>query len=84
MLEFFAVHPENQQKGVGAALLKHGIQKAEEIGIDIFVLAFVGAFRVYKNMGFTLLDSLVQDATAYGGNDYYAVQCMEYEVGKKE
>lgn len=83
MIEFFAVHPDNQGKGVGTALLEHGIQKAKELGMDIFVLAFVGGFRAYKNMGFTTLGSLVQDATAYGGNDHYAVKFMEYEVGKK-
>lgn len=84
MIEFFAVHPEHQGKGVGTALLRHGIQKAGELGIDIFVLAFVGGFRAYKNVGFTMLESVVQDATAYGGNDYYAVQFMEYVVGRKD
>lgn len=84
VIEFFAVHPQHQGKGVGTALLRHGIQKAEELGIDIFVLAFVGGFRVYKNMGFITLDSLVQDATAYGGNNCYAVQFMEYLVEKKD
>ncbi|KUI59146.1 hypothetical protein VP1G_06410 [Cytospora mali] len=84
VIEFFAVHPENQGKGVGTALLKHGIAKAQEIGIDIFVLAFVEGFRAYNNVGFITMDSLVQDATAYGGNDNYAVQFMEYRVGKKE
>ncbi|KUI65965.1 hypothetical protein VM1G_02388 [Cytospora mali] len=80
VIEYFAVHPENQGKGVGTALLKHGIEKAQELGIDIFVLAFVGGFRAYNNAGFITLDSLVQDATAYGGNDNYAVQFMEYRV----
>lgn len=83
VIEFFAVHPDNQGKGVGTALLRHGIQKAEELGMDIFVLAFVGGFRAYKNTGFITLGSIVQDATAYGGNDHYAVQFMEYEVGQK-
>lgn len=83
MLDHFAVHPENQGKGAGLALLKHGILKAQELGLDIFVMAFVGGFGIYKRMGFTLLDSLVQDATPFGGNDNYAVQFMELVISEK-
>lgn len=82
MLDFFAVHPENQGKGAGLALLKHGIQKAQELGLDIFVMAFVGGFGIYKRMSFKLLDSLVQDATPFGGNDNYAVQFLELQAEK--
>lgn len=82
VVDYLAVHPENQGKGVGTALLKHGIQKAEELGLDIFVLAFISGFKVYKNVGFKVLDSIVQDATRFGGNDNYAVELMEYVVNK--
>lgn len=34
-------------------------------------------------MGFKVLDSIVQDATPYGGNDYFAVQYMEFEASKQ-
>ncbi|KAJ4424704.1 hypothetical protein N0V82_000632 [Gnomoniopsis sp. IMI 355080] len=80
VLDFFAVHPDNQGKGAGLALLNYGIQKAKELGLDIFVMAFVGGFGIYKRMGFKLLDSLVQDATPFGGNDNYAVQFLEFPV----
>lgn len=82
VLDFFAVHPENQGKGAGLALLKHGIQKAQELGLDIFVMAFVGGFGIYKRMDFNLLDYLVQDATPFGGNNNYAVQFLELPVDK--
>lgn len=82
VLDYFAVHPENQGKGAGLALLRHGIQKAQELGLDIFVLAFVGGFGIYKRMNFKLLDSLVQDATTFGGNANYAVQFLELPAEK--
>lgn len=82
VLDYFAVHPDNQGKGAGLALLKHGIQKAQELGLDIFVMAFVGGFGIYKRMDFRLLDSLVQDATPFGGNANYAVQFLELPVEK--
>lgn len=82
MLDYFAVHPENQGKGAGLALLKHGIQKSQELGLDIFVMAFIGGFGIYERMGFKLLDSLVQDATPFGGNDNYVVKFLELPIDK--
>lgn len=82
VLDHFAVHPENQGKGAGLSLLKHGIQKAQELGLDVFVMAFVGGFGIYKRMDFRLLDSLVQDATPFGGNANYAVKFLELPVQK--
>lgn len=46
-------------------------------------MAVVGGFRVYENQGFMMLHSIVQDATAYGGNDNYAIRFMEYRVGRE-
>lgn len=83
MLDFFAVHPEHQGKGVGTALLKYGIEKAKEMNMDIFVLAMVGGFRIYTRMGFELMETVVQDATRYGGNDNYTFHFMEYEIRDK-
>lgn len=74
------MHPEHQGKGYGTVLVNHGIRKAKELGMDIFVLAFVGGFRLYDKAGFVELDSIVQDATSLGGNDNYACRFMEYTV----
>lgn len=84
MLDYLAVHPEEQGRGVGTALVRHGIAKARELGVDIFVMAFVGGFGLYERLGFTLLDAIVQDATPYGGNDNYAVRFLEMETSKQQ
>lgn len=81
-LDYFAVHPNYQRKGIGTALIKHGIKKAREIGIDIFVLALEGGFKAYENTGFRLLESIVQDATRVGGSKRYSIQFMDFIVNK--
>lgn len=80
VLDYLAVHPDQQNKGVGAALISHGNQKAQQLGINIFVLAFSSGFKLYEKMGFKLLDYIIQDATSFGGNENYAIQFMEYKV----
>lgn len=54
------------------------------MNMDIFVLAMAGGFRIYKRMGFKLMETVVQDATRYGGNDNYAFQFLEYDIRNKE
>lgn len=83
MLAYLAVHPDNQGKGIGTALIKHGLAKAEELGFDVFVVAFAAGFKVYRNTGFQYLSSIIQDATRVGGNDHYAIEFMEYVVSKR-
>lgn len=83
VLDYLAVHPEYQGHGAGSALLKHGIQQAQEAGVDIIVLAFSGGFGLYKRMGFQVLDSVTQDASEFGGTDCYTVQIMELEANKQ-
>lgn len=52
------------------------------MGLDIFVMAFVGGFKLYENAGFRILDSIVQDATKFGGDDNYAVRFLELEASR--
>lgn len=78
------MHPDNQGKGIGTALIKHGLAKADELGFDVFVVAFAAGFKAYRNAGFKLLSSFVQDATRVGGNDHYAVEFMEYVASKRD
>ncbi|KAF3763309.1 acyl-CoA N-acyltransferase [Cryphonectria parasitica EP155] len=82
ILDYLAVHPDNQGKGIGSALVKHGIQKARELGIDVFVLAFASGFKVYTNAGFDVLETFDQDATKVGGTEHYIVRLMELRVKK--
>lgn len=59
--------------------MKSGISKAKKLDIDIFVVAFSPAFKLYKSLGFRVEKELVQDDSAYGGLGNYTVRCMIYE-----
>ncbi|MEU3306278.1 GNAT family N-acetyltransferase [Nocardiopsis sp. NPDC055551] len=55
----FAVAPEAQRRGIGAALVKAVIERAERDGLDRLVLStqqiMIGARRLYETHGFTRL-----------------------------
>lgn len=78
-LDFPAVHPKNQGKGIATALVQSGIQEAKKLGLDIFVTAFESGVRVYKRLGFGILKDFVEDDSMYGGSGevYYALMIFE-------
>ncbi|KAJ5628269.1 Acyl-CoA N-acyltransferase [Penicillium lividum] len=83
-LEYLAVHPDNQHKGVGTALVKSGMNQADKMGLAIFVHAFREGVALYKRMGFRLLAELVQDDSAYGGSGEYGAYFFIYEPGSRK
>ncbi|KAJ5087580.1 Acyl-CoA N-acyltransferase [Penicillium angulare] len=82
-LEYLAVHPDNQRKGVGSALVKSGMEQADKMGLKIFVHAFREGVELYKKMGFRLVAELIQDDSAYGGSGEYGAYFFIYEPTKK-
>ncbi|KAH8890612.1 acyl-CoA N-acyltransferase [Thozetella sp. PMI_491] len=81
-LEYLAVHPENHRKGIATALVKSGIQAADKLGVDIFVLAKDTARPVYERLGFKEIERNVEDLTKWGGSGPYAAYFMVYEAKK--
>ncbi|KAH8929347.1 hypothetical protein BT69DRAFT_1345889 [Atractiella rhizophila] len=79
-LDYLAVHPMNKGKGVATALVKSGIEKAEKLGVDIFILAFEAGRGVYTRLGFKEVARNVEDDSRYGGVGEYAAYFMVYEV----
>ncbi|PTB66812.1 hypothetical protein BBK36DRAFT_1117632 [Trichoderma citrinoviride] len=78
-LDYLAVHPENQGKGIATLLVQSGMKEAAKLGLDIFVLAFRPAWGVYSRLGFRVERELVQDDSMYGGDGNYGVRYMIYE-----
>jgi GNAT superfamily N-acetyltransferase len=78
-LDYLAVHPKNQGKGIATALVRSGIQEAEKLGLDIFVTAFRPAVGVYTRLGFRILRDFVEDDSKFGGKGevYYALMLWE-------
>ncbi|KAJ5621897.1 Acyl-CoA N-acyltransferase [Penicillium herquei] len=77
-LEYLAVHPDNQRRGVGTALVKSGIDQANKMGLEIFVHAFKDGVALYQRMGFRLIAELIQDDSAYGGSGEYGAYFFIY------
>ncbi|ORY56353.1 uncharacterized protein BCR38DRAFT_469475 [Pseudomassariella vexata] len=66
-LDYLAVHPDNQGKGVGTALIESGIREAEKMGLDIFIHAMKAEVGVYKQLGFRIEKEFIQDDSTFGG-----------------
>jgi GNAT superfamily N-acetyltransferase len=82
-LGYLAVHPENQGKGIGTALVESGIQRAEKLRLPIFILAFRAGRGIYLRLGFRKVDRVIQDDTKYGGQGEYGAYFMVYDVPPK-
>ncbi|KAL7933032.1 hypothetical protein V8C35DRAFT_306089 [Trichoderma chlorosporum] len=83
LLEFLAVHPENQGKGIATLLVQSGMKEAEKLGLDIFVLAFRRGWGVYGRLGFRVERELIQDDSMYGGDGNFGVRYMIFEQPPK-
>lgn len=81
-LEYLAVHPDNQGRGVATRLVEHGIAEANKLGIDIIVMAYKAAVGVYKRLGFETVETLLQDDSQYGGDGEFSVYYMVFKVSK--
>lgn len=79
-LDYLAVHPDNQGKGVATALVESGVRAAERMGLPIFVFAFKVARGIYERSGFTELERIIQDDTPFGGTGEYGVYFMVHDV----
>ncbi|KAJ5623932.1 hypothetical protein N7510_000241 [Penicillium lagena] len=83
-LDYLAVHPDNQGKGIVTALVQSGMDRARELGLDIFVLAFECGLGVYKRLGFRLDKDFTLDDSKYGGPGEYHFYFMTYESSKSD
>ena len=60
-------------------MVQSGMRQAEEMGLDIFILAFKSAVGVYKRLGFQVEREIIQDDSIYGGKGEYGVYFMFYQ-----
>ena len=59
VLDYLAVHPKSQGKGIASALIRNGLQQARILDIDTYVLAYDAGIGLYAKQGFTVLEELV-------------------------
>ncbi|GAB1319959.1 hypothetical protein MFIFM68171_10169 [Madurella fahalii] len=78
-LDYLAVHPDNQGRGVATSLVQRGIRQAERLRRPIFVMAFDVSRGVYLRQGFREVEQLLQDDRPYGGSGNYNTYFLVYE-----
>jgi N-acetylglutamate synthase-like GNAT family acetyltransferase len=66
-LHYLVIHPDNQKKGVGTALMESGMRQAEKMGLDIFIHATKEGVWLYKRLGFHIGKEIIPDDSMYGG-----------------
>jgi GNAT superfamily N-acetyltransferase len=67
VLEYLAISPEQQGKGIGSQLLQWGIQKADALNARIYLEASVEGYPLYKKYGWRLLEEANLDFESLGG-----------------
>ncbi|KKY25643.1 putative gnat family [Diplodia seriata] len=74
-LASLATHPDHQGKGIGAALVRWGIEQGEKDGVPVYLEATPRGFFLYKKMGFEAADEI--DVSHWTPNgESYKVICM--------
>jgi N-acetylglutamate synthase-like GNAT family acetyltransferase len=76
-IEFVAVHPDYWNKGIGTLLVRRGVEMADELGLDMYVLSFEGGYRTYKAFDFETLEHMELDDSIYGGAGVFHRYFME-------
>lgn len=77
------VHPDYRCQGVATLLVESGIAVSENLGVDTIVMAYKAAVGLYRRLGFEMLEYLVQDDSAFGGEGEFGAYFMLRKCDKK-
>lgn len=78
-LDYLAVHPHYQKKGVASALVQSGLKQAQELGVPVYVNAWKSALGVYSKLGFEEVDRVVGSDTGLDPDCEVAVYFMVHD-----
>ena len=62
-----AVREDVQGRGIGGMLLREGLERADERGLDVFVISSVQGRALYERHGFGDVKQLPLDCREFGG-----------------
>lgn len=65
-LEYLAVHPSHQRRGIGRLLLLEALAIADQLGVKTLVIAKNAGVKLYQAHGFCEVDKVVQYRPEYG------------------
>ena len=68
-LDYLATAPEHQNRGIGALLVKSGLEQADAVGVNTLVMASTSrGKKLYERLGFEHVSTIVQDDSKWGGS----------------
>lgn len=67
VINYLAVHPDYQRKGLGSRLLRIGLDAADRDNAEAFLIATAKGAPLYSKMGFREVDRLEVNTKSYGG-----------------
>ena len=66
-LRLLAVHPRHHRKGAGSLLLRHGLARADELKLPVYLDSSVSGKALYAKYGFDVIGEFPFDGRQYGG-----------------
>lgn len=67
LLQMLGTHPSHHRRGVGAMHLKWGFERADELGLPVYLEASPAGTPLYARMGFDTVGWLPFDVKEWGG-----------------
>jgi ribosomal protein S18 acetylase RimI-like enzyme len=81
-LELLATRPEWHGKGAGSQLLRWGLERADEEGLEAYIEASPAGKSLYEKKGYREIGRLVIPAKEKGGEDF--VECFMLRDARKK
>jgi len=63
--------------------VKSGLEAADQMGLDVFVVACKEGLGLYQRQGFVLLDQVIQDDSQWGGTGEHGMYFLDRITEKK-
>lgn len=84
MLDSLATHPDHQRRGCGSILLKWGIEKADTLGLPMYLTTSTAGRPIYERNGFELVRDFVWDRRPWGGDglDWHGAMVRKAKGGE--
>ena len=79
VLDYLAVHPDHQQRGIASSLVKSGIAQAKKDNLDIVLVAMgAKAVELYRKNGFGIIAEDHQSLKPWGRDAMYDTYEMRW------
>ena len=75
-LRLLATHANHQRRGVGSLLVKHGLERADRLGLPVYLDSTASGKPLYERLGFEVTGEFPLNCLDYGGRSDGRHWCM--------